>query len=85
MALRERRKQIGLDQVELARRVGVSRQWIVEMERGKPRSELHLVLKTIDTLGLRLRLDDGSESAGDSVPPPPDIDEIVARARRPRR
>ncbi len=52
--LREHRRRLGLGQQQLADRVGVSRQWLIDMERGKPRGELGLVLKTLDALGLRL-------------------------------
>jgi HTH-type transcriptional regulator/antitoxin HipB len=44
-AIRDRRSKLGLDQQELARRVGVSRKWIVEVEKGKPRAEIGLVLR----------------------------------------
>jgi HTH-type transcriptional regulator/antitoxin HipB len=44
--IREQRKKLGLDQSELARRAAVSRQWIVEVEKGKPRAEVGLLLRT---------------------------------------
>jgi HTH-type transcriptional regulator/antitoxin HipB len=53
-AIRERRKQLELDQRELADRVGVSRQWLVEIERGKPRAEVGLLLRVLRELELRL-------------------------------
>ena len=34
-AIREQRRVLDLDQAALARRVGVSRQWIIEVEKGK--------------------------------------------------
>ena len=52
--IRERRRQRGLDQAELAYRIGVSRQWIVAVEKGKSRAEVGLVLRALDELGLRL-------------------------------
>ena len=48
--IRERRKQLKLDQAELAKRIGVSRQWLVGVEQGHPRAALGLVLRAIDTL-----------------------------------
>ena len=78
--IRERRKQLKLDQAELAKRIGVSRQWLVGVEQGHPRAALGLVLRAIDTLGIRL-------SSG-TLPPEqkgvtgPDIDGIVAAARK---
>ena len=44
LLIRERRKKLGLDQQELAKKVGVSRLWVIEIERGKPRAEIGLVI-----------------------------------------
>lgn len=52
--VRERRKQLGLSQAELARRAGVSRQWILDLEHGKPTAEVSLVLKALAATGLHL-------------------------------
>ncbi len=65
-AVRARRKALGLDQAALARKVGVSREWIIDIEKGKPRAEAALLLRTLDTLGLAIELDvqPGSQSPG---------------------
>ena len=55
-AVRGRRKELGLSQDDLARRVGVSRAWINAVEAAKPRVEFDLVLRLFDRLGLRLDL-----------------------------
>jgi DNA-binding XRE family transcriptional regulator len=52
--IRDRRKQLKLDQAALAKRIGVSRQWAIEMERGCARAELALVLRALDALSIRL-------------------------------
>ena len=79
--IRERRKQLDLDQAELAKRIGVSRQWIVGIERGHPRAALGLVLRALDTLGVRLKSGtDSSDQKG--LAAGPDIDAIVAAARK---
>ena len=80
LTIRERRRALGLDQAELARRVGVSRQWIVAMEKGKARAELGLVLRTLSALGIALRADRDMPAAA----PAADIDAVIARARNPR-
>lgn len=54
--IRGRRKELGLTQLELATRVGVSRQWIVAIEGGKPRAQVTLLLETLRTLGLELSI-----------------------------
>lgn len=85
--IRQRRRELGLDQATLARKLGVSRQWIIEVEAGKPRAELGLVLRTLDALGVRL-VDEAAlqpaRARKDRVEPPPDIDAIVSAARKPR-
>ncbi len=53
-AIRQRRKVVGWDQGTLAERAGVSRQWVVEVEKGKPRAALRLVLRTLEVLGVEL-------------------------------
>ena len=52
--IREHRKHLGLDQAELAKRIGVIRQWVISVER-RARAELGLVLRAIDALGLQLQ------------------------------
>jgi y4mF family transcriptional regulator len=82
-AIRTQRKRIQWDQARLASSVGVSRQWVIEIEKGKPRAELHLVLRTLDALGLRLALGvEGISMVGISVPsvvdvPMIDINKVV--------
>ncbi|UEM20935.1 helix-turn-helix transcriptional regulator [Skermanella mucosa] len=64
LVIRERRRSLGLDQGELAGQAGVSRQWIVEIEKGKPRAEVGLVLRTLSALGLGLSVDAADELGG---------------------
>ena len=82
--LRESRKKAGLGQAELARRIGVSRQWVVEVERGKPRAEIGLVLRALNTLDspLQTGLPAGYSHVADT--PDIDVDAIVDAARQPR-
>jgi HTH-type transcriptional regulator/antitoxin HipB len=83
--IRERRRRLGLGQKSLAEKVGVSRQWIVEVERGKPRAEVSLVLRTLDALGIPLTGGDASKTENKSGPAPIDIDSIIASARGKRK
>lgn len=78
--IRQRRKALGWDQARLAHEIGVSRQWVIDMEKGKPRAELHLVLRALKALDLRLSLD-GSQTrpAGDAPARPDFIDTIASR------
>jgi HTH-type transcriptional regulator/antitoxin HipB len=76
--IRDRRKILGLDQAQLATRIGASRQWVIGVEKGRSRAELGLVLRTLDALGIRVTTT-AQPPKSDSTP---DIDAIVASARK---
>lgn len=78
--IRDRRRQLKLDQATLAKQIGVSRQWVIEIERGHARAELGLVLRAVDALRLQLdaSVSQGSRRRGSAV----DIDAIVAKAKK---
>ena len=78
--IRDRRRELGLGQAELAERIGVSRQWVVGIERGRARAELGLVLRTLDSLDIRLNT--STPSSDHKKGTTPDIDAIVAAARK---
>lgn len=78
-AIRDRRRQLKWDQASLAQKIGVSRQWVIEIERGHPRAELGLVLKALDALDIHLQIGAAAESA--PATPSVDIDKIVTKAR----
>ena len=73
LVIRDRRRKLGLSQTELARKAGVGRQWIVAIERGKPRAELGLVLRTFSALGLSITSETDNR-------PPRSTDDITAIA-----
>jgi HTH-type transcriptional regulator/antitoxin HipB len=87
--IRDRRRKLRLDQGALAKRVGVSRQWIVDVEKGKPRAGVELVLRTLAALGVSLAPSEGppvaARPAGPAARPAVDLDAIIAAARRPKR
>jgi HTH-type transcriptional regulator/antitoxin HipB len=56
--IRDRRTKMGLDQLSLAQRAGTGRKWIVEIEKGKPRAAIGLVLRTLQALGVSLDVSD---------------------------
>lgn len=84
--IRDDRKAQRLDQSELARRVGVGRQWIAvsaAIEKGKRRADLSLVLRTLNALGVVLRADEPSSPAprrSGSVPTV-NVEDILAAHR----
>lgn len=87
LVIRQQRRHLGLNQTDLASRVGVGRQWIVAIEHGKARAELGLVLRTLAALDLTLAVDGGGDAPirKDSSVAPIDIDAVVdaAKGRRP--
>ena len=55
--IRSARLAAGLSQTELGDRIGASRFWVAEFERGKPRAELGLALKAVRALRLVLTIE----------------------------
>jgi len=83
--IRDRRMKLGLDQKSLATKVGVSRQWIVDVEKGKPRAPISLVLRTVEALGIHLAVNEPGKTKQQQGLPPVDIDSIIASAREKRK
>ncbi len=93
--VREHRLARAMTQAQLARAIGTSRQWVVDLERGKPTLALGLVLRAVTAVGLSLRVESISSSAApleagssSAAPLDPalaaiDLDAVLARARRP--
>ena len=86
LLIRDRRQARGLDQATLAAKAGVSRQWIVGVERGRPRAEVGLILRTLRVLGIELRVAPSrTESPADRYRPGSvDIDAVLDRVRENR-
>lgn len=84
--MRDQRLQLGLSQAAFAKRVGVSRSWVVQMERGNAGAEIGRVLKALAALGLDVDVRTAAASAvsladkGESWTP--DLSDILDRARR---
>ncbi|UHQ23502.1 helix-turn-helix transcriptional regulator [Lysobacter sp. 5GHs7-4] len=75
--IRNRRKELAWDQARLAAEVGASRQWVIDMEKGKPRAELDLALRALHALGLSLHTESSARKAPATAPvntPSPGID-----------
>ncbi|QOZ66549.1 type II toxin-antitoxin system Y4mF family antitoxin [Bradyrhizobium arachidis] len=80
--IRDRRKRLKLDQSTLAKKVGVSRQWLIEVEHGHPRAELGLILRVLDALGIKLDADSNPSAARGVPKTAVDLDAIVAKAKK---
>lgn len=81
--IRDQRTSRRLTQAQLAEMTGVSRKWLIDLEGGKRATDLSLVLRTFNALGIELEARSrdvkvGANSIGH------DIDDIVARSRKRR-
>jgi HTH-type transcriptional regulator/antitoxin HipB len=72
LQVRERRRDLAMTQAQLAAAAGVSRRWLSDLEAGKPRAEIELVLRTLYALGLTLDM-------YPTEPPEIDLDEVLRR------
>ena len=74
-AIKGGRRKRGWTQGDLARRAGVSRQWVVNVEKGKPTAEVGSVLRALTALGLTIDLVEGAP-----VPTGPvNLDDLLGR------
>lgn len=63
LRIRDQRLRLRKSQAALATSVGVSRSWVIQMERGNPGAEIGLVLKALQALGLRMDVAGGGEES----------------------
>lgn len=80
--IRDTRKRLKLDQSSLAKRIGVSRQWVIEVERGHARAELGLVLRALGALGIHLDAGSKQSHGRGSEKSVVDINAIVSKAKK---
>lgn len=83
-AIRLKRREKGLSQLELAARVGVERKWVIRLEAGNPTAELGLVLKTLEALDLATYLTAGGDEPVGRIRSrePSRLDEVFRRLQR---
>ena len=81
--IKSRRRARKIGQAEMAAAIGVSRQWVVTMEKGRSGAELRLVLKALNYLGVRIGpLEDAKPKYARRQPQTVDLDAIVSAGRR---
>jgi transcriptional regulator with XRE-family HTH domain len=80
---RGRRHSLGMTQEQLAARMGVSRQWVSQFERGKRTVELGFALRLLDALdlGLRLETDPAHHAPAPAGSPAIDLDKLLSDYR----
>jgi HTH-type transcriptional regulator / antitoxin HipB len=79
---RGRRMELGLTQAQLAIRAGVSRDWIISFERGKPTVELARVLRLLSYLGLQIDVTPVTDETTSKAAPVVDLDAVLERYGR---
>lgn len=78
--IRSARRKKNLTQAVFATQVGVSRKWVVDVESGERTSDLSLVLRAMNALGLILDVRERSEQ---SVSAKMDLNAVISqRAER---
>lgn len=83
--IRDRRNRLGMDQATLARTVGTSRKWLIEVEKGKQTAQIGLILRTLQAL--RITLTHGSQATQKGANPEAehiDITHIIDSLRPPK-
>src|SRR5207244_11981041 len=86
LAIREQRRGRGWSQAQLADRVAVCRHWVMEIERGKPGTEVGLVLRALAALQLTCELRENFSASLSAPPvafqpgvPVPDLKQVLIR------
>lgn len=82
--IRERRRRLGLDQQTLADRAGVSRLWLIGVEKGKSGAAIGLVLRTLAALGITLTADAPQVGTPTVTTTAPNLDSLIQGAKRKR-
>ena len=82
--IRERRTKLGMDQVALAEKSGTSRKWLIEVEQGKPRAEIGLILRTLKTLGVSidLQIDSLAKATSNDKAGSTDINNVLSSLKK---
>ena len=82
--IRERRTKLGMDQVALAEKAGTSRKWLIEVEQGKPRAEIGLILRTLKTLGVSidLQIDSLAKATSNDKAGSTDINNVLSSLKK---
>lgn len=84
--VRAERLRRRMSQQDLAIAAAVSRRWLIDLEAGKPRAEIGLVLAVMNALGLALHVDSAATPSLEDVTVPSatvDLDAHLDRLAEP--
>ncbi|MGN0065552.1 MAG: helix-turn-helix domain-containing protein [Nocardioides sp.] len=54
LLVKDARRSNGMSQADLASLIGVTRQWVIAFEAGSPTSQVGLVIKALQAVGLEI-------------------------------
>jgi y4mF family transcriptional regulator len=83
--IRSRREARGLTQAALAKQLGASRKWVMEMEGGKTTAEIGRILQALAVLGVALSVEDAApidRKVDFSANEIPDVGDVLASYHR---
>ncbi len=85
LLVRDQRKSRGWTQDQFAKRLAVSRLWVVQLEKGKDTAQIGLVLRALNELGVpvNIHLPSGSVKAKGGMADDADLEFILQEAARP--
>lgn len=75
--IRDARRQQGVTQAALAKKLGVANSWLSEVENGKATAEIGKVLQVLAFLELDLDVNSRRDRVAPAAAPYPDLDDIV--------
>jgi len=81
-----RRLELGFDQASLAHRAGISRVWLIEIEKGTPGVSLAVVLRVLAalkaSLSVSIKARPSRPGTGPSTSPPVDLNNLIENIKK---
>ena len=84
--VKTRRLELGFDQASLAHRAGISRVWLIEIEKGAPGVSIAVVLRVLAalkaSLSVSMKARPSRPATGPSTGPPVDLNQLFDDIKR---
>jgi len=84
--VKNRRLELGFDQASLAHRAGISRVWLIEVEKGIPGVSLAVILRVLAalkaSLSVSIKARPSRPATEPSVGPPVDLNKLLENIKR---
>lgn len=66
LAIRMARVEQGLTQAQLASKLGVSRQWLIDIERGRGNPSYETLFRIAEKMGFAIEINQSKDSGGEA-------------------